>query len=161
LFWYNDRMACKRTLAVVSALVVCVVAMLLASYVAGRPSPQSAAEHSVDAVLAVRGFRHQAKQIPAGQSGEYSVDVGEQLKVTWQVVNASEDGQLIYHGPVGVGAGLVPIPREPVASQSGAFLSFTPRTTGDATFQLTVTGPGPGGVYSPVSTLTVHILPVQ
>lgn len=113
---------------------------------------------NVNSVLAIRGFRHDQLEVATGEIGSYEVDTGEEFKVTWKVENATENGQLLYQGPAGVGSGLIPVPLVTDASRSSApFLTFTPKKPGTAQFLLTVTGPGPDGIYTLTSTLTVHI----
>lgn len=112
----------------------------------------------VNSVLAIRGFRHGPLELGPGEADSYDIDVGEQVKVTWRAENLSESGQLLYKGPAGIGIGMVKIPLAPTASQSGfPFLNFTPTQAGIATFTLTVTGPGPDGIYTVPSTLTVNV----
>jgi hypothetical protein len=112
----------------------------------------------LNSVFAIRGFRHAGVDVPTGESVTYKVDVGEEFKVAWKVENATENGQLIYRGPFGIGAGVASIPFGLTASQSAIqFLQFTPREAGVANFSLTVTGPGPEGTYTLTSNIVVEI----
>lgn len=112
----------------------------------------------MNSVLAIRGFRHAAKSVSTGEAATYELNVGEEAKITWKVENAREDGQIIYRGPAGIGTGLVPVPWDAPASPSAApFLAFTPQAPGTAQFSLTTTGPGPDGIYTLTSVLTVTI----
>jgi hypothetical protein len=112
----------------------------------------------VNSVLAVRGFRHKGIEVLTGDSAAYQVSKGEEFKVTWKVENATEKSQIIYQGPEGVGGGLVSIPQVlSPSSSTSPFLTFTPRQAGTARISLTVTGPGPDGIYTLTSNVIVTI----
>lgn len=148
----------RRNILVIAVLIVAVAVICVCIF----SDRQNTTEEPlyVNSVLGIRGFLHGALKTAIGESGIYEVYVGEEFKVTWKTGNLSEDGQLLYRGPAGVGAGLISIPYQNIASQSQSpFLAFTPTEAGIAKFILTVTGPGVDGVYTVPSAITVNILP--
>jgi hypothetical protein len=141
-------------------LIAGVAAVFVAWFIYYRAYQEPAAEPYLNSVLAIRGFRHAALNVFLGESKDYEIYVGEEFKVTWKTESLSEEGQLLYRGPVGVGVGLVHIQPQALASQSNSpFLDFIPTKAGIATFTLTITGPGIDGIYTIPSTLTVNIIP--
>ncbi len=146
------RISRKAGLAFVLIGIAAVVCVVLFARHQVEPLPPY-----VDATLAVRGFRHEVLDVAPGETREYDVDVGEQFKVAWATAHLSEDGQLLYRGPKGVGSGLIAIPLSEIATGSRPFLQFTAKESGDAVFVLTATGPGQDGIYTLTNTLTVHI----
>jgi hypothetical protein len=144
-------------------LVIFLAGCLLLSgalIVRSRGKHNTISDTYVNAVLAARGFRHTASTVLLGESKPYTIHIGEELKITWKTEHLSEDGQLLYRGPDGIGTGLVAIPLHNMASQSEApFLIFTPKKAGTAAFVLTVTGPGPEGIYTIPTALIVGIIP--
>ena len=144
----------KRRL-IIAGIIILIGGTVLAAKLArhpDRPSPY------VNAVLAVRGFKHDPLEVTDGQTSSYTVNVGEEYKITWRVRNLSEDGQILYHGPSGE-TGIVVIPKDAPASASAQFVrSFTPDRPGTASFVLTATGPGQDGTYTLTDTLIVQVV---
>ena len=148
----------KRTTLIIG-IILFVAGGAIALAVSSHKTKTETHSTYVNSEFAIRGFRHGELRLSTNESGNYALDVNEEFKLAWQAVNQSEGGQIIYHGPRGIGAGIIPIPKDTPASPSMSVISFTPQEPGIAVFTLTVTGPGPDGVYTLPSTITATINP--
>jgi hypothetical protein len=154
--WF--RMESMLRFSRVFILIVLLVGGVFALKYFMRIEDESHTSTYVNSVLAVRGFRHKGIEVLTGDSAAYQVNKGEEFKVTWKIENATENSQIIYQGPEGVGGGLVSIPYDLIPSSSNSpFLTFNPRQAGTARISLTVTGSGPDGIYTLTSNVIVTI----
>ncbi|OGN30031.1 MAG: hypothetical protein A3A33_01760 [Candidatus Yanofskybacteria bacterium RIFCSPLOWO2_01_FULL_49_25] len=114
----------------------------------------------VHAILAIRSFQGAELKTEQGQTANYTVHVGEEFKITWATANLIEDGQVVYQGPEGVGAGIIPIARGASISADAPvpFKSFKAAQPGTGSFILTATGKGPTGTTTLSNTINVDYI---
>ncbi len=102
-----------------------------------------------NSILGIRGFRHEQLFASGGSTERYEVGVGEEFKVLALVHVLSNDGEMKWHGPAGIGEGSVVLKASASADAANKPVEektelkvFTATQSGTAEFTLITTNPG-------------------